>query len=121
MAKAFKIDMGNQSLDNVGAVLLDEFHERSVEVDLALTLCIEVQQALRADLRLVVMSATLSQTLTDTLRQRMAEAEGPAAVVRSKGRMFPVEVKYAGAPDGGRFGLEKAAARTVKRAMQECQ
>src|SRR5690606_8014265 len=47
------------TLDGIGAVVLDEFHERSIDLDLALTLLIDVRAALRPDLRLLVMSATL--------------------------------------------------------------
>jgi ATP-dependent helicase HrpB len=82
-------------LEGVGAVLLDEFHERSVEVDTALTLCREVQTLLRPDLRLVVMSATLGSTLTDTLTRLLEdELKRPATLVRSAGRSFPLTLKY---------------------------
>ena len=69
-------------LDGVAAVVFDEFHERSLHADLALALTLDVQAALRPDLRIVVMSATLDARVGDWLG---------APVVRSAGRMFPVE------------------------------
>ena len=53
-------------LEGVAAVVFDEFHERSVDADLALALCREAQQVLRPDLRLVVMSATLGDGLASS-------------------------------------------------------
>lgn len=78
-------------LDDVAGVVLDEFHERSVNADLAMALIRQVQRETRPDLRIVVMSATLSP-------QPIAEFLGDATVVQSEGRLFPVEVEYAGPP-----------------------
>ncbi len=74
-------------LPDVGLVIFDEFHERSVHADFSLALCIEVQQALRDDLRLLVMSATLDvAALTELL---------PAAeLLESKGKSYPVDIIY---------------------------
>jgi len=74
-------------LPDVGLVIFDEFHERSVHADFSLALCIEVQQALREDLRLLVMSATLDvAALTELL---------PAAeLLESKGKSYPVDIIY---------------------------
>lgn len=75
------------ALEGYAAVLFDEFHERSLQADLGLALVQEVRQALREDLRLLVMSATLDVGPL---------AEGLALpTVRSEGRMFPVDVSYA--------------------------
>ncbi|HEX5676905.1 MAG TPA: ATP-dependent helicase HrpB [Alcanivorax sp.] len=75
------------ALDGYAAVLFDEFHERSLQADLGLALVQEVRQALREDLRLLVMSATLEVGPL---------AEGLSLpTVRSEGRMFPVTVSYA--------------------------
>jgi ATP-dependent helicase HrpB len=77
------------SLDGVAAVLFDEFHERSLDADLGLALARDVQQGLREDLRLVVMSATIDGA-------RIAAALDPAPVIASDGRAFAVETRYLG-------------------------
>ena len=74
-------------LTGIGLVIFDEFHERSIHADTALALAIEVQQALRDDLQLLVMSATLDQTA-------LAQLLPDAAYVESQGRCFPVEYRY---------------------------
>lgn len=74
-------------LSGVGLVILDEFHERSLQADLALALLLDVQQGLRDDLKLLIMSAT---TDNDRLQQMLPEAP----VVISEGRSFPVERRY---------------------------
>ena len=74
-------------LSGVGLVILDEFHERSLQADLALALLLDVQQGLRDDLKLLIMSATLDN---DRLQQMLPEAP----VVISEGRSFPVERRY---------------------------
>ncbi len=78
-------------LGNVGLVIFDEFHERSLHADLALALCREAQEILRPDLKLLVMSATLNiPKLKETLN---------AEVIESKGKLFPVDLIYAGDAD----------------------
>src|SRR5215468_6139950 len=77
------------SLDGVGAVLFDEFHERSLDADLGLALARDAQQGLREDLRLVVMSATIDGA-------RIAKLLGDAPVIASEGRAFEVETRYLG-------------------------
>ncbi|ENB6390813.1 ATP-dependent helicase HrpB [Salmonella enterica] len=74
-------------LRGVGLVILDEFHERSLQADLALALLLDIQQGLRDDLRLLIMSATLDN---DRLCQRLPDA--PTIV--SEGRAFAVERRY---------------------------
>ncbi|ENG2553316.1 TPA: ATP-dependent helicase HrpB [Citrobacter farmeri] len=74
-------------LSGVGLVILDEFHERSLQADLALALLLDVQQGLRDDLRLLIMSATLNN---DRLQQCLPDAP----VIVSEGRAFPVERRY---------------------------
>ncbi len=77
-------------LDGIGAVLFDEFHERSLDADLGLALTLEAQRGLREDLRILVMSATLNCA-------RVASLLGPQTpVIESRGRAFPVETKYLG-------------------------
>ncbi|WP_085900353.1 ATP-dependent helicase HrpB [Kiloniella majae] len=74
-------------LSGVGLVIFDEFHERSLQADLGLALCLEVQAALRDDLRILVMSATLDG-------QAVSRLMDDAPVITSEGRSFPVEIKY---------------------------
>ncbi len=78
-------------LGGVGLVIFDEFHERSLQADLGLALCLESQAALRNDLKLLVMSATLDGTA-------VAKLLGHAPIVSSEGRSFPVEVRHAAPP-----------------------
>jgi len=78
-------------LEEYAAVLFDEFHERSLQADLGLALVRETQEALREDLRVLVMSATL-----DTAP--IARMLGDVPVLSSEGRAFPVEIFYRPAP-----------------------
>nr|WP_319554944.1 ATP-dependent helicase HrpB [uncultured Vibrio sp.] len=75
-------------LDGVDLLIFDEFHERSIHADTALAFSLEVQEALRDDLKLVVMSATLDQ---DALQALLPEAN----FIESEGRSFDVETRYA--------------------------
>ncbi|MBF0129027.1 MAG: ATP-dependent helicase HrpB [Alphaproteobacteria bacterium] len=98
------------SLEGVGAVLFDEFHERSLHADLGLALCLETQGALREDLRILVMSATLEG-------EPVARILGNAPIVTSEGRAWPVETRYLDRPPAGR--LEDSVAAAVRRALEE--
>jgi ATP-dependent helicase HrpB len=96
-------------LSGVAAILFDEFHERSLDADLALALSLEAQSGLRPDLRLIVMSATLDTARTAALLPG-------ARVVASEGRAFPVETRHLGdAPVTTRIEdrVAKAILRTV--------
>jgi ATP-dependent RNA helicase HrpB len=75
------------ALEGVGAILFDEFHERSLQADLGLALCLDVQAVLHPELRLLVMSATLAA-------EPIAALLGDAAILRSSGRVYEVEVRY---------------------------
>ena len=77
------------SLDGVSCVVLDEFHERSLDIDLGLALCIDAQQGLRDDLRLLVMSATIDAGA-------VAELLSDASVIEAAGRTFPVTTRWLG-------------------------
>lgn len=81
--------LDNPFLEGVGAVLFDEFHERSLDADFGLALTLDTQQALRPDLRLVVMSATLDGGRVSTLLDN-------AAFIRSEGRSYPITTHYLG-------------------------
>ncbi|PQZ81768.1 MULTISPECIES: ATP-dependent helicase HrpB [unclassified Brevundimonas] len=102
--------LDDPALEGVGAVLFDEFHERSLDADLGLALARESQSVLRDDLRLLVMSATLDIAGVSRL------LDG-APVIEAEGRMFPVETLYLGRNIAERF--EDAVARAVMQALGE--
>jgi ATP-dependent helicase HrpB len=107
--------LDDPGLEGVGAVLFDEFHERSLDADLGLALARESQTILRDDLRLLVMSATLDITGVSRL---LAGADGvDAPVIQAEGRMFPVQTRYLGRNPVER--LEDAVARAVVQALGE--
>ncbi len=81
----------DNGLEDVGLVIFDEFHERSIHADVAMALCREAQQVLRPDLRILVMSATLDMPQLASMLN--------ASVVLSEGRQYPVEINYAGESD----------------------
>jgi ATP-dependent helicase HrpB len=99
-------------LTGVAAVLFDEFHERSLDADLGLALALDAQSALRPDLRLVVMSATLDV-------ERIALLLSGPPVIISQGRNFPVEVRHRDRPGDER--IEDAVASTVLKTLSEEQ
>src|SRR3954468_6497788 len=94
-------------LEGVGAVVLDEFHERSIHTDLALALLREVKETVRDDLLLIVMSATMDA-------EPVAEFLRGCPVIRSEGRAYPVEITYR--PTAGAVSPE-AIARGVEEAL----
>ncbi|HEX8212736.1 MAG TPA: ATP-dependent helicase HrpB [Longimicrobium sp.] len=96
------------SLEGVGLVIFDEFHERSLHADLGLALTLQSRALLRDDLRLLVMSATLDGA-------PVAELLGGAPIVTSEGRSFPVETRYLARPVEGHS--EPAVARSVRAAL----
>ncbi len=102
-------------LAGVAAVLFDEFHERGIASDLALTLTREARDALCGDLLLIAMSATLDGGPIAAL---LGDAAGPATIVTSQGRAFPVETRHLDAPPQG-ARIEDAVAATVRRALRE--
>lgn len=102
--------LDDPELTGVACVLFDEFHERSLEGDLGLALALDVQGALRDDLRLVPMSATLDAA-------SVARLLGGAPVVESKGRSFPVETRYLGRKAEER--IEPQVVRAVRKALAE--
>lgn len=100
------------SLDGVGAVIFDEFHERSLNADLGLALVWEARGALRPDLNVLVMSATLDA-------EPVAALLDDAPVVRAEGRAFPVETRWLDRPlPGGARWLDEAI-RLIARAEHE--
>ncbi len=100
--------LDDPELKGVAAVLFDEFHERSLEGDLGLALARDTQQALRPDLKLVVMSATLDAA-------RIAALLGDAPVIVSEGRLFPVKLIHR--VRDGRARLEDEVAAAARAAL----
>ncbi|MFN7180266.1 ATP-dependent helicase HrpB [Hyphomonas sp.] len=100
--------LSDPELKGVGAVLFDEFHERRLNSDLGLALALEAQGALREDLRLLIMSATL-----DTAAVARAVS---APVIESEGRMFPVETRYLGRSEDR---IEDRMPKAVRQALRE--
>ncbi len=99
----------DKELANVGLVIFDEFHERSIHADVAMALCRETQRLFRPDLRILVMSATLDTPVLGKLLD--------APVIHSEGRLFPVRIHYTGESDEGL--LPELTARIVKKAVKE--
>ncbi len=101
-------------LAGIGLVIFDEFHERSLNADLGLALCLEVRGALREDLKLLVMSATLDAA-------PVAALMGDAPVITSQGRAFPVETRWLPRPPDPSLRLEAVVAGAVKAALAETE
>ena len=99
-------------LKGTGLVIFDEFHERSLDADLGLALCLDVQRGLREDLRILVMSATLDAA-------RVASHLGGAPVIAAPGRVFPVETRHLDKTQ--RQTLSADALRAVHRALDETE
>jgi ATP-dependent helicase HrpB len=98
-------------LDGVAAVILDEIHERSLESDLALAFCLDLQRMLRPELRLLAMSAT-----ADGARLAgMMDAE----IVESAGRMYPIEVQHTARDIALPRDLPDAMTRAIRSALSE--
>ena len=97
-------------LAGVSAVLFDEVHERSLDSDFGLALALDAQAALRPDLRLVAMSATLDGA-------RFGALMGAAPVIESEGRAFPIELVHLGRAAGKR--IEEEMAPAIRRALAE--
>lgn len=100
----------DNALENVGLVIFDEFHERSLNADLALALCLQVQQLIREDLRILIMSATLDGA-------KLSAMLNDAPTLTSAGRQYPVSIKYLGADD--KLYLPQQMARAIKIALKE--
>ena len=100
--------LSDPELTGIGAVIFDEFHERRLNSDLGLSLAMEAQGALRDDLKLLIMSATL-----DT--EKVSSVLG-APVVESQGRQYPVETRYLGRSQDR---IEDRMASAVRKALRE--
>lgn len=100
----------DNTLDGVGLVIFDEFHERSLQADLALALCYQVQQVLRPDLRILIMSATLDGEKISSLFHH-------APVITSQGRQFPITYHYTRTPSDEPISTQ--VVRTIRKALTE--
>lgn len=102
--------LDDPELTGIAALLFDEFHERSLDGDFGLALALDVASALRPDLRILVMSATLDGA-------RVAKLLGGAPVHISEGRAFPVDVRYRERPSG--VTVEDAMASAIRDVLAE--
>jgi ATP-dependent helicase HrpB len=93
------------ALSDVGLLIFDEFHERSLDGDLGLALALDAQSGLREDLKILVMSATLDEA-------RLSQHLGGAPVISAPGRTFPVETNYGDRPE--RTTLPRDMARAIR-------
>nr|WP_205920871.1 ATP-dependent helicase HrpB [Rhizobium leguminosarum] len=96
--------LDDPELNGVSVVIFDEFHERSLDADFGLALALDVQSALREDLRILVMSATLDV-------ERVAALLDHPPVIESLGRSFPIDIRYQDRPGGER--IEDAVTRAI--------
>ncbi|MCA3359665.1 MAG: ATP-dependent helicase HrpB [Roseomonas sp.] len=101
-------------LEGVSAILFDEAHERNLDTDLALALALDLQRALRPELRLLAMSATLDGASFAGL---MAEGGTPAPVIESLGRAFPVEICHRARDLRDPRDLPEAMASAIREAL----
>jgi ATP-dependent helicase HrpB len=97
------------ALEGTALVIFDEFHERSLNADLGLALCLDARANLREDLRVLVMSATLDALAVATLL-------GGAPILTSEGREFPVETRHLPRPETAAVAM--ATARAVRHALE---
>lgn len=104
--------LDDPELSGISAVLFDEFHERSLDADLGLALALDSQRGLRDDLRLLAMSATLDGARVASLMG----VGGPAPVIESEGRAFPVETAYLGRDP--RAPIDRQMADAIRRALE---
>ena len=103
--------LGDPGLEGVSTIILDEIHERSLEADLALALCLDAQAVLRPDLRLLAMSATLDGARLCAIMN--------APLVESAGRIHPVDIRHAARDLAHARDLPEAMARAIRAALAE--
>ena len=101
--------LNDNALEDVGMVIFDEFHERNIHADVAMALCREVQEVLRPELRILIMSATLDMPQLQTLLN--------APSIKSEGKIYPVEFHYSG--DFDVFLMPEMVANTVINASKK--
>jgi ATP-dependent helicase HrpB len=99
----------DNALEDTGLIIFDEFHERNLQGDLALVLSLQMQQLLREDLRILIMSATLDA-------EKLSQALN-APIITSQGRQYPVSINYLSQPDDSYIQLQMS--RVIKKAFRE--
>lgn len=102
--------LDDPELTGISAVVFDEFHERSAESDLGMALALDAQTALRRDLRILAMSATLQGEAVSNLL-------GNAPIIESKGRSFLVEIRYA--PPSPQERIADSTARAIRTTVAD--
>ncbi len=102
--------LDDPDLKGMAAVLFDEFHERSLDADFGLALALDVQAALRDDLKILVMSATLDGA-------RVASLLGDAPIIESEGRTFPVDIRHRERKPDER--IEDAMVKAIREALAD--
>ena len=100
----------DNSLEEVGLLIFDEFHERSLNADLALALSLQIQSLIRPDLKILIMSATLDSN-------QLSAQIGNAPVITSQGRQFPVEIRYAATDSDTHISVRMA--QIIKKVLRE--
>lgn len=105
-----RMALDDPELTGITCVIFDEFHERALEADFGLALALDIQSGLREDLKILVMSATLDVT-------RVAELMATDAVIKSEGRSFDVDIRYANRPGDER--IEDVMARAIRTLHRE--
>ncbi len=101
-------------LVGVGAVIFDEFHERSVHADMGLAFALDTAETLREDLRILVMSATID---AQKIAHLLSDTKEPAPIVACEGRTYPVDIRWR--PRKQKERLENAMMRAVEEALNE--
>ncbi|MEO5603507.1 MAG: ATP-dependent helicase HrpB [Cyclobacteriaceae bacterium] len=104
-----RIIQKDSAIEEIGLIIFDEFHERSLHADLALALALQVQQVLRDDLRILIMSATLDTAKLSSIIQ--------APVVTSSGRQYPVSFHYF--PQNEKESIAIQVSRAIRKALHE--
>jgi len=99
------------ALPGIGIIIFDEYHERTIHADLGLALSLEVQEHLRPDLRLLLMSATLDGV-------SISQFLGNVPIVHSDGKIFPVRLQYAPV-NSDIQQIERSAAAAVNRSLAD--
>ncbi len=98
------------TLEDFGLIIFDEFHERSLHADLALALCREMQQVLREDLRILIMSATLDG-------EKLSSLLNNAPILTSLGRQYPISFQYL--PSENDVPVHIQMAKAIRKAIKE--
>ena len=104
-----RIIQSDNELTGISTIIFDEFHERSLNADLALALCRECQKILRPDLKIIIMSATID---TPKLAEMLS-----APVIECKTKMFPVDTIYEGTCD--EFSIPQAAINAINKSIRQ--